>query len=203
MLLFAVPLAHAADPTCPGVPIHGDGSYDAPVDVPAGDGRFDWPVGPPDGQGWFDVQPFGQNRHLGADLNAVGGTHIGAPVTAVADGCVVFAQDIWRGWGRVVRVLHRLPDGSTVETLYAHLDRMDVTVGTWVARGAPVGTVGDAHHTYGPHLHLELRTTVGLPQGGGYGHVPGYVDPIQFIAVHRGIPPEPVAVEAAALPAQP
>lgn len=171
---------------CPAVHIEPDGGFawpDAPI---AGDGRFDWPVGAPDGAGWFDVQPFGENRHLGADLNAEGGTRGGEPVTAIADGCVVFAQDIWRGWGNVVRVVHPLPDGGFVESLYAHLDRVDVPVGAWIPRGAPVGTVGDAHGAYRPHLHLELRGRVGAPVGHGYGGAPGYVDPVRFIAARRG-----------------
>lgn len=189
--LFLVPftvLLEAGDtapPTCPLVPIGADGSYVPPERPPEGDGRFDWPVGGPGGEGWFDYQPFGEHRHLGADLNQDGGTPVGAPVRAVADGCVVFAQDIWRGWGNVVRVIHRTRDGQVVESLYAHLDRIDVQVGQWLRRGAPIGTVGTAHGAYVPHLHLELRTRVGLPQGHGYGEQDGYVDPMQFIAAHR------------------
>jgi murein DD-endopeptidase MepM/ murein hydrolase activator NlpD len=166
------------------VTIEGDAAFSWPGGSPVGDGVFAWPVGQPPGAGWYDIQPFGTNRHLGADLNADAGTRVGDPVYAAGDGCVVFAQDIWRGWGNVVRVVHPLPDGSVVETLYAHLDRIDTAVGAWITRGTLIGTVGTAHGTYGPHLHLEVRTTVGLPQGPGYGWLDGYTDPIVWIAEH-------------------
>jgi murein DD-endopeptidase MepM/ murein hydrolase activator NlpD len=184
----AVAVEPAAAPLrCPTVPIGPDGSFTWPGGLAAADGRFDWPLSPPDGLGYYDVQPFGRNRHLGADLNDRAGKDSGAPVHAIADGCVVFAQDIWRGWGNVVRVVHVLPEGAVVESLYAHLDRVDVNVGQWVPRGLVLGTVGDAHHAYSPHLHLEVRDRVGMPQGHGYGEPAprGYVDPMAFIAGHR------------------
>ena len=179
------PTAEPPPARCPEVPIRGDGSFDWPdaSGAPVAE-RFDPPVGAPDGAGTWDAQPFGENRHLGADLNATDGDIYGDPVVAVADGCVVFAQDIWRGWGNVVRVVHVLPDGAVVESLYAHLDRIDTYVGAVVARGAPIGVVGDAHGAYGPHLHLEIRDQVGMPQGHGYGTSEGYVDPMAFLAAH-------------------
>lgn len=190
-VLLAGPPTVADEPapapaTCPRVALSADHSYPPPAALPVGDGRFQWPVGGPAGEGWYDLQPFGRNRHLGADLNADAGTRVGAPVTAVADGCVVVARDVWRGWGNVLRTLHRLPDGRVVEVLYAHLDHIDVAEGQWVRRGEPVGVVGDAHGVYGPHLHLELRTTPGLPLGPGYGLLPGYTDPMAFIAANGG-----------------
>lgn len=180
------PPVTAPAPSCPSVPIRSDGSFTWPdgAMIPTAT-AFDWPVGAPDGEGYWDAQPFGKNRHLGADLNADDGRIFRDPVVAVADGCVVFAQDIWRGWGNVVRVVHVLPSGEVVESLYAHLDRIDVQVGDLVTRGAPLGTVGDAHGRYGPHLHLELRDQAGRPQGGGYGAAYGYVDPMTFIEAHR------------------
>lgn len=172
---------------CPAVAVTGDGSFAWPANAagpPAAD-RWEWPLGPPSGEGYYDAQPFGRNAHLGADLNAVGRNDFGDPVHVVADGCVTFARDIWRGWGNVVRVVHRVPGGGFVETLYAHLDHIDVAPGRAVRRGDVLGVVGDAHGRYGPHLHLELRTTVGLPQGGGYGASAGYADPMAFLAARR------------------
>jgi murein DD-endopeptidase MepM/ murein hydrolase activator NlpD len=41
--------------------------------------------------------------------------------------------------------------------MYAHLSRVDVTVGEFLAAGFPIGLVGASGHATGPHLHFELR----------------------------------------------
>lgn len=147
---------------------------------------FDFPVGAPDGAGYHDVQPFGENGHLGSDWNEVGTIvgDLGDPVHAVADGVVFFADDAGDGWGNVVRVVHRVP-GGLVESLYAHLDRIDVETGRPLRRGEPIGTIGSASGRYSPHLHFEIRVTVAGPIGGGYGTPEGQVDPTRYIEEHR------------------
>ncbi len=156
---------------------------------PVADG-FDFPVAPPDGDGYVDAQPFGRNAHLGSDWNDVhgGDSDKGAPVYAVALGRVTVAEDFGGGWGNVVRVAHRVRDGRQVhevESLYAHLDTIEVAVGAAVTRGQRIGTIGTAHGRYGAHLHFELRRGVGLPLAGGYGEPVGHVDPTAFIRGHR------------------
>ena len=152
---------------------------------------FDFPVGAPDGAGYYDAQPFGTNTHLGSDWNGVGGgdSDLGDPVTAIADGVVRLAEDLGGGWGNVVRIEHRLRDAGgerRVESLYAHLDRIDVTVGQRIRRGALVGTIGTAHGQYKAHLHLEVRDRPGLPLGPGYSHdTTGYLDPTELIRARR------------------
>jgi murein DD-endopeptidase MepM/ murein hydrolase activator NlpD len=150
--------------------------------VPACDG-FDFPVGPPDGAGYYDAQPFGTNTHLGNDWNGNGGgnTDLGDPVHAVATGVVVHAFDLGGGWGNVVRIVH----ACGVESLYAHLDRIETTLGATVERGQRIGTIGTAHGRYLAHLHLEIRSP-GLPLGGGYStDTTGYRDPTAFIRANR------------------
>jgi murein DD-endopeptidase MepM/ murein hydrolase activator NlpD len=150
--------------------------------TPAQACRFDFPVAP--FADYYDAQPFGENDHLGADLNGKGGgdTDLGDPVHAVADGVVSEATDVGSaeggGWGNVVRIVHPC---AQVESLYAHLDTMLVERGAVVTRGQQIGTIGTAHGAYKAHLHFELRDRH-LPLGGGYGtdHT-GYVDPIAFI----------------------
>jgi murein DD-endopeptidase MepM/ murein hydrolase activator NlpD len=154
---------------------------------PVADG-FDFPVGPPDARGYYDAQPFGVNDHLGCDWNGLGGgrTDLGDPVMSIASGTVTFAEDVGGGWGNVVRVRHRVRGEGDVESLYAHLDRIDVAVGDRVLRGQVLGTLGDAHGRYSPHLHLELRSRVGMDLGGGYARErDGYLDPTEFIHAHR------------------
>jgi murein DD-endopeptidase MepM/ murein hydrolase activator NlpD len=140
---------------------------------PLADG-FDYPVGGGQATGYYDAQPFGANRHLGEDWNIVIGSDRGHPVGAIGHGVVTIAEDFAGGWE------HR------VESLYAHLHRVDVVVGQVVRRGERVGTIGDAHGRYGPHLHLELRERPGLPLGPGYSdHRDGYLAPTPFIRARR------------------
>ncbi|MEO8704421.1 MAG: M23 family metallopeptidase [Kofleriaceae bacterium] len=146
-------------------------------------GGFDFPVGAPDAAGYYDAQPFGENDHLGNDWNGKrgGNTDLGDPVYATADGVVIEAIDIGGGWGNVVRIVHP----CRVESLYAHLDAIEVTLGATVRRGARIGTIGTAHGTYPAHLHFELRDRP-LPLGGGYdSDQTGYLDPTAYIRAHR------------------
>jgi septal ring factor EnvC (AmiA/AmiB activator) len=138
--------------------------------------------------GYYDAQPFGQDHHLGSDWNGEGGgaTDLGDPVTAAASGVVSYAANAGIGWGNVVILTHLLGPGEAVESLYGHLDRVDVRVGQSVARGAVIGTIGDADGRYVPHLHFELRTTPGLGVGGGYAaSTEGWADPTAFVLAHR------------------
>lgn len=157
---------------------------DAQPTTPACDG-FDFPVGPPDAAGYYDAQPFGVNDHLGTDWNGDGGadTDLGDPVFAVSAGVVVEALDHGGGWGNVVRIEHAC---AAVESLYAHLDVVDVVAGAHVTRGQRIGTIGTAHGQYLAHLHFELRDRLKMPLGGAYGtDRSGYVDPTMFIRTHR------------------
>jgi murein DD-endopeptidase MepM/ murein hydrolase activator NlpD len=151
---------------------------------------FDFPVGPPDARGYYDAQPFGKNRHLGSDWNGVrgGDTDLGDPVYSIGDGVVVSAASAGGSWGNVVRIVHALPRGERVESLYAHLLDIRVGAGDIVRRGQRIGSIGTADGRYPAHLHLELRARQGLPLGGGYGdaaEAANHLDPTAFIRAHR------------------
>jgi murein DD-endopeptidase MepM/ murein hydrolase activator NlpD len=154
-------------------------------------GSFGFPVGDGSATGYYNAQPFGENTHLGDDWNGNGGgdTDLGDPVLAIADGVVTSAEDHGGGWGKVVRVVHDVGRAGApvhVESLYAHLDAIEVKAGEVVARGHRIGTIGDAGGRYPAHLHLEVRDRVGLPLGRGYGEkVRGYLDPTAFILARR------------------
>lgn len=146
---------------------------------------FDFPVGPPDAEGYYDAQPFGENDHLGADWNGVrgGDSDLGDSVFAAATGVVIEAADHGGGWGNVIRIAHGC--GDRVESLYAHLDSVEVMPGQQVSRGQRIGTIGTAHGQYLAHLHFEIRATH-LPLGGGYSaDRRGYLDPTAYIRSHR------------------
>ena len=86
--------------------------------------------------------------HAGVDFGAPAGT----PVTAAASGKVVGAGTLG-GYGNTVTLRH--PGG--VETRYAHLSSIAVSVGQEVVAGRTIGAVGSTGQSTGPHLHLEVR----------------------------------------------
>lgn len=86
--------------------------------------------------------------HTGVDLIVPSGT----PVLAARSGRVVLAEWV-SGYGLTVLISHT--DGW--QTLYAHLQSMDVRAGSPIARGERLGRVGDTGSATTPHLHLELR----------------------------------------------
>ncbi|MEN0067695.1 MAG: M23 family metallopeptidase [Myxococcota bacterium] len=153
--------------------------------------HFDFPVGGPNAEGFHRAQRFGENLHLGEDWNREGDDEAdrGAPVKAIATGRVTYAGHAGPEWGHVVRIVHHLRRhgrSSFVESVYAHLDRVDVKAGQSIERGGPVGTIGDADGRYGPHLHLEIRREPDLPLGPGYSsRNRAWLDPTAFILDHR------------------
>jgi murein DD-endopeptidase MepM/ murein hydrolase activator NlpD len=172
---------------------------------PISDG-FGYPVGKPyrteakDTDGYYDAQDFGDNNHLGEDWNGDGGgnTDLGDPVYAVSNGTITYAQNAGQGWGNVIIIAHHLPDGSTVASMYGHLDQILVSSGD-VARGQQIGTIGRGFqygknktgndiydYTLSAHLHFELRTDASLGPGPGYSiDKTGRTDPSEFIDSHR------------------
>lgn len=88
------------------------------------------------------------HHHTGVDYAAPTGT----PVRSILNAEVVFAGPKG-GYGNLVELRHA--DGT--HTRYAHLDRIDVSLGQRLSRGDLVGTVGSTGQSTGPHLHFEVR----------------------------------------------
>ncbi|MEZ5307947.1 MAG: M23 family metallopeptidase [Pyrinomonadaceae bacterium] len=135
---------------------------------------------------WYDAQNFGRNNHLGEDWNGNGGgnTDCGEPVYSIGDGVISYADDAGPGWGSVVIITHRLPDGKKVQSLYGHLKSIDKKTGA-VKRRDKIGEVGNADGRYLCHLHLEIREE-DCPQWDevylGYStERAGWLDPSDFI----------------------
>ena len=83
-------------------------------------------------------------------------------------------------------IAHALPDGRTLHSMYAHLNRIDVALGALVPRGGKVGTVGTANDNYPAHLHFEMRTSDGVDIGAGYSALPlNRLDPMGTVAALR------------------
>ncbi|MDP5103496.1 MAG: M23 family metallopeptidase [Erythrobacter sp.] len=86
--------------------------------------------------------------HAGIDFKGA----IGSPIFAAADGRVTHAG--WKsGYGKAVEITH----ANGILTRYAHLSRIDVTVGQPIAAGATLGGLGSTGRSTGPHLHFEVR----------------------------------------------
>jgi murein DD-endopeptidase MepM/ murein hydrolase activator NlpD len=149
---------------------------------------FDFPVGPPNAVGYYDAQPFTRNTHLGEDWNGNGGgnTDLGDPVYAAANGYVSEVFDYGGGWGNVIRIVHKLPNGRCIETLYAHERSVFVKQGTFVKRGTKIGEMGNLSGAMYAHVHFEMRNVVDMDLGGGYSSdTTGYMCPKAFIKKNR------------------
>ncbi|WP_235974507.1 MULTISPECIES: M23 family metallopeptidase [Actibacterium] len=86
--------------------------------------------------------------HNGTDFAASYGT----PIYSTADGVVIHAG--WMsGYGRVVKIQHEFG----IETRYAHMSKIHVTVGQRVSRGDRIGDMGNSGRSTGTHLHYEVR----------------------------------------------
>jgi murein hydrolase activator len=108
-------------------------------------GDLDWPVAATGAR--RSSRSASSGSSAGIDINAAEG----APVTAIHDGVVAYA-DAFGGFGNLVIVDH----GAQSFSLYGNLLEMAVTKGARVERGDTVGAVGLAP-AGPPELHFELR----------------------------------------------
>jgi len=89
-----------------------------------------------------------ENRpHLGIDITAPYGT----PIVAPASGRVIKV-----GWENGYGLTVELDHGYGVQTLYGHMSRTAVQLGTLVHRGDRIGFVGSTGLATGPHVHYEV-----------------------------------------------
>lgn len=117
----------------------------SPGPIKHGTGRFIYPV-----NGTF-TSPFGSRwgrLHAGIDIAAPSGTPIRA-----ADGGTVRYAGWMSGYGNYTCVQH----SGSLSTCYAHQSRIGVSVGQSVRQGQVIGAVGNTGHSFGAHLHFEVR----------------------------------------------
>ncbi|MCC7205655.1 MAG: peptidoglycan DD-metalloendopeptidase family protein [Anaerolineae bacterium] len=112
----------------------------------------------------------------------------GEPVRAAARGRVTFSDP--EGWDTekgVVVIEHLFPDGSTVFTLYGHMEELNghrfPRVGDCVTRGQIIGAIGNPSQS-ARHLHYEIRRMRASTGGPGYSATDpldsGWMHPIEF-----------------------
>ncbi|MGI8749609.1 MAG: murein hydrolase activator EnvC family protein [Thermoleophilaceae bacterium] len=122
-----------------------------------GSGRLIWPVnGPITGS-------FGEQRpghiHAGIDIAAPNGT----PIRAADSGRVVLMAPTG-GYGNYTCIQHT----ASMSTCYAHQSRFGTSQGASVRQGQVIGYVGNTGHSFGNHLHFEVRINGSPVQPLGY-----------------------------------
>jgi hypothetical protein len=106
---------------------------------------------------------WGKN-HQGVDLDL----ETGDSVVSAFDGVVRMSR-YYYGYGNMVVVRHH----NGLETLYGHLSKTIAVVGQSVKAGEVIGLGGNTGHSFGSHLHFEMRF-MGKP-----------IDPAKFIAFDK------------------
>ena len=93
----------------------------------------------------------GIHGYNGVDIAAP----VGTPIRASAAGKVIIARPSGYngGYGLYVVVSH----ANGTQTLYAHMSKVNVSVGQYVDQGELLGAVGNTGRSTGPHIHFEVR----------------------------------------------
>ncbi len=115
----------------------------------------------------------GGRMHWGIDIGKNGRSG-DVPIVSVLDGTVVEAGYHSGGFGNWVLVTHQM-NGQQYSTVYAHLDRIDVSAGQRVGQGTQLGTMGNTGNSFGAHLHFEVH------QGAFNWSRSNAVDPMNYI----------------------
>ncbi len=97
--------------------------------------------------------------HLGVDIRVP----VGTPIHAIANGKVVKASTGSAGFGHHIVIKHiNTPDATnpgrltTLYSVYAHMDAVNVAEGQNVLKGELIGTSGQTGTATTPHLHFQI-----------------------------------------------
>jgi len=125
----------------------GPGACTASYDGINGSLTFIWPSTERYLSG-FDYNP--ETNHFGIDIAG----KLGNLIFAADHGVVVYAGWNDYGYGEMIVIDH----GSGWQTLYAHLNQVNVFCGQEVYQGDTIGLMGSTGKSTGPHLHFEMRS---------------------------------------------
>ena len=117
-----------------------------PGPVRRGSGRLIWPVNGPITGVFGEARP--GHMHAGLDIAAPSGT----PIRAADSGRVALAA-FTGGYGNYTCIQHT----ASMSTCYAHQSRYGTSTGASVRQGQVIGYVGNTGHSFGAHLHFEVR----------------------------------------------
>jgi LysM repeat protein len=129
--------------------VNGAGACGKVSDGAVGLGYFTWPTNKHYLSG-FDYSE--ETNHRGIDL--AGNT--GEPIYAADAGVIVYAG--WNDWGYGNMIM--IDHGTGWQSLYAHLNSINVVCGQSVDMGTVIGTLGSTGRSSGSHLHFELMHTL-------------------------------------------
>ena len=118
----------------------------------AGIGEMSVPVSGPVTSGFgyrsaASTSGIGSTYHEGIDIGASYGSTVGA----AGAGTVSLAQ-YYGGYGNAIKIDH----GNGLQTLYAHLSKILVSVGDFVTKMQAIGLVGSTGNSTGAHLHFGM-----------------------------------------------
>jgi len=125
--------------------VWGEGKCPPADSGPIGNGTFIWPAVETYISG-FEFSP--ETNHWGIDVAG----DLNDPLFAVDSGVIVYSG--WNDWGygNVVAIDH----GNGYQSLYAHLESINVGCLAYVTQGDVIGYMGSTGNSSGPHLHFEL-----------------------------------------------
>ena len=89
----------------------------------------------------------GSTNHRGLDIGVSFGSVL------AADGGIVTIAGDQGAYGKAIKIDH----GNGKATFYAHLSKIDVSVGEKVYQGQRIATSGNTGVSTGPHLHFEVH----------------------------------------------
>ena len=117
-------------------------------------------------------------NHRGVDLVGDGNKTVHTPMagTVLQSRMVVDRSNLTWEWGNYVSI--RFTNGLT--GFFCHLDSRAVVAGQQVVAGQPIGVEGNTGHSFGSHLHYEVRNAAGVD-----------VDPLPFFVQWQGNTPAP------------
>lgn len=95
--------------------------------------------------------------HTGIDIANPRGI-IGDPIHPFMDGTVIYAGEIFWGYGKHIIIDH----GNNISSLYGHLDKIYVYVGEKVTINDVIGKEGSTGWSTGPHVHFQVNV-FGIP----------------------------------------
>jgi murein DD-endopeptidase MepM/ murein hydrolase activator NlpD len=98
-------------------------------------------------------QPF----HTGIDIANPNG-RIGDPVHPFMEGTVIYAGEIFWGFGKHIII----DNGNNIQSIYGHLDKIYVYPGEKVTILDVVGLEGQTGWSTGPHVHFQINL-YGIP----------------------------------------
>jgi len=134
-------------------PSSGGSSSSSSSSSPAPSGYFIRPAAGP------ITSPYGSRRggfHYGVDIGNKRGTTVVASasgkVVKVVNYCKEGATSCGGKYGNYITIEH--PNG--MQTKYAHLQSVSVSLGETISQGEKVGTIGNTGRSTGPHLHFEV-----------------------------------------------